>query len=275
MAKNKKITVQGAEISLLEKSNTDEDYISLTDIMKKFDDEFSIYSWMRNKNTVDFLGTWEQLNNPVFKGNEFVTFKNQAGANNFNLTPQKWIKATDAVGITVKAGRYGGGTFAHRDIAINFCYWLSPIFQLYLIKEFQRLKIEEAKEQHDSLEWNVKRMLSKVNYKIQSDAIRQNLIPANIKSSVKGAYYASEADLLNVALFGMTAKEWRNITQGDKKRGNLRDNASPAQLLVLANLETHNAEFIKDGLSQEERLHKLNEIAIYQMELLVKIDLKM
>lgn len=208
-----------------------------------------------------------------FKDNEFVTFKNEAGSNNFNLTPQKWIKATQAVGITVKPGRYGGGTFAHQDIAINFCYWLSPIFQLYLIKEFQRLKIEEAKAQQDSLEWNVKRMLSKINYRIQSDAIQRNLIPSNIKSSVKGAYYASEADLLNVALFGMTAKEWKNITQGDTQKGNLRDNASPEQLLVLANLETHNAEFIKDGLSQTERLEKLNEIAIYQMQLLVNMEL--
>ena len=270
MAKAKKIVVEGKEISLLSISKNQEEYISLTDIMKSFDDEYSIYSWMRNKNTVEFLGTWEQLYNPNFKPNEFVTFKNEAGSNSFNLTPQKWIKATDAVGMRVKAGRYGGGTFAHRDIAINFCYWLSPSFQLYLIKEFQRLKEIEAREKHDALEWNVKRFLSKVNYKIQADAIKNNLIPANIKSSVKGAYYASEADLLNVALFGMTAKEWKNINKG--RKGNLRENASPEQLLVLANLETHNAEFIKEGLTQEERLERLNEIAIHQMQLLVNVD---
>ena len=148
MAKKKTITVKGSEITLLPMSGSNEDdYISLTDIMKSFDDEFSIYSWMRNKNTVEFLGVWEQLHNPKFKGNEFVTFKNAAGSNNFNLTPKKWITATDAIGIKVKSGRYGGGTFAHRDIAINFCYWLSPPFQLYIVKEFQRLKEIEAKEQ--------------------------------------------------------------------------------------------------------------------------------
>ena len=270
MAKAKKIVVEGKEISLLSISKNQEEFISLTDIMKSFEDEYSIYSWMRNKNTVEFLGTWEQLYNPNFKGNEFVTFKNQAGSNSFNLTPKKWIKATDAIGMRIKAGRYGGGTFAHKDIAINFCYWLSPSFQLYLIKEFQRLKEIEAKEKQEALEWNVKRFLSKVNYKIQTDAIKNNLIPSHIKSSVKGAYYASEADLLNVALFGMTAKEWKNINNG--KKGNLRENASPEQLLVLANLETHNAEFIKEGLSQEERLERLNEIAIHQMELLVNVD---
>ena len=270
MAKAKKIVVEGKEISLLSISKNQEEFISLTDIMKSFEDEYSIYSWMRNKNTVEFLGTWEQLYNPNFKGNEFVTFKNQAGSNSFNLTPKKWIKATDAIGMRVKSGRYGGGTFAHKDIAINFCYWLSPSFQLYLIKEFQRLKEIEAKEKQEALEWNVKRFLSKVNYKIQTDAIKNNLIPSHIKSSVKGAYYASEADLLNVALFGMTAKEWKNINNG--KKGNLRENASPEQLLVLANLETHNAEFIKEGLSQEERLERLNEIAIHQMQLLVNVD---
>ncbi len=270
MAKAKKIVVEGKEISLLSISKNQEEFISLTDIMKSFEDEYSIYSWMRNKNTVEFLGTWEQLYNPNFKGNEFVTFKNQAGSNSFNLTPKKWIKATDAIGMRIKAGRYGGGTFAHKDIAINFCYWLSPSFQLYLIKEFQRLKEIEAKEKQEALEWNVKRFLSKVNYKIQTDAIKNNLIPSHIKSSVKGAYYASEADLLNVALFGMTAKEWKNINNG--KKGNLREHASPEQLLVLANLETHNAEFIKEGLSQEERLERLNEIAIHQMQLLVNVD---
>ena len=268
MAKSKTIKVKGHDITLFPKSK-EEDYISLTDIMKSFDDEFSIYSWMRNKNTVEFLGVWEQLHNPSFKGNEFVTFKNQAGSNNFNLTPKKWINATNALGLIVKSGRYGGGTFAHRDIAINFCYWLSPTFQLYLIKEFQRLKEIEADEQKEYLEWNLKRTLAKVNYKIHTSAIKNNLIPARIqdKSKEKGFIYASEADMLNMALFGLTAKEWR--LRNPKKKGNIRDFATGEQLLVLANLESHNAEFIKERLSQDERLDKLNEIAIYQMQVLV------
>ena len=268
MAKNKTIKVKETEITLLPQKGV-EDYISLTDIMKTFEDDFSIYSWMRNKNTVEFIGIWEQLHNPNFKGNEFVTFKNQAGSNNFNLTPKKWIDATDAIGIIVKSGRYGGGTFAHRDIAINFCYWLSPTFQLYLIKEFQRLKEVEAQAQKDALAWNLKRTLAKVNYRIHTDAIKTNLIPARISNNAKQSsfVYASEADLLNVALFGMTAKEWR--IANPKASGNIRDHATGEQLLVLANLESHNAEFIKQGLNQEERVHKLNEIAIYQMQVLV------
>jgi len=267
MARKKKtITVQGGEITLLPQKGID-DYISLTDIMKKFDDEFSIYSWLRNKNTVEFLGVWEQLHNPNFKPNEFVTFKNQAGSNNFNLTPKKWITATNAIGITVKSGRYGGGTFAHRDIAINFCYWLSPTFQLYLIKEFQRLKEIEAEAQKATLEWHIKRTLAKVNYRIHTDAVQQHLLPPRLNAKQRGIVYASEADLLNMALFGMTAKMWRS--QNPDKKGNIRDHATGEQLLVLSNLENLNAEFIKVGLDQEERLERLNEIAIYQMGVLV------
>jgi len=266
MSKKKTIEVQGTEITLLQQNNV-EDYISLTDIMKKFDDEFSIYSWMRNKNTVEFIGTWEQLHNPNFKGNEFVTFKNQAGSNNFNLTPKKWIKATEAIGIKVKSGRYGGGTFAHRDIAINFCYWLSPTFQLYLIKEFQRLKELEAKERIDSLEWDLKRTLSKINYNVHTDAIKKELIPPRIKKKA-GFIYASEADILNMAVFGTTAKTWR-LSNTDKK-GNIRDHATHEQLIVLANLEAVNAELIRLQLSQDERVSILNQAAIKQMESLLK-----
>lgn len=265
MAKKKTINVQGAEITLLPKQDT-EDYISLTDIMKKFDDEFSIYSWMRNRNTVEFLGVWEQLHNQDFKGDEFVTFKNEAGSNNFNLTPQKWIKATNAIGMSVKAGRYGGGTFAHRDIAINFCYWLSPTFQLYLIKEFQRLKEIEAQQAQEALEWNVKRVLTKMNYTVHTDAIKEQLIPPRI-TKTSGIIYAGEADVLNVAVFGTTAKMWR--MQNQELKGNIRDYASTEQLLVLANLEAVNAELIRMKLSQDERVEILNRAAISHMQSLL------
>ena len=266
MAK-KTILVQGNPITLLPRQNEDE-YISLTDIMKNFDNEFAIYSWLRNKNTVEFLGVWEQLHNENFKGNEFVRFKNEAGSNNFNLTPKKWIEETDAIGVIVKAGKYGGGTFAHRDIAINFCYWLSPTFQLYLIKEFQRLKEIETKEKQEALDWNVRRTLAKVNYAIHTDAVKNHLMPVKIQDTkFESVYYATEADVLNLALFGYTAKEWHDSNA--QVKGNLRDNATTEQLLVMANLESMNAEFIKMGFSKQERLTKLNDIAIYQMQLLV------
>jgi len=264
MAKqNKSINVQGGEISLLSKKGQD-DYISLTDIMKNFEDEFSIYSWMRNSNTVEFLGVWEQLHNPDFKPNEFVTFKNQAGSNSFNLTPKKWINATNAIGLTVKSGRYGGGTFAHKDIAVNFCYWLSPTFQLYLIKEFQRLKEIEEKEKYEALEWNIKRVLTKINYYVHTDAIKDELIPPRIeRSKTVGLVYAGEADILNMALFGITAEQWR--TQNQNLKGNIRDYATTEQLLVLANLEAINAELIRQGQNKENRIIRLNEAAISQM----------
>jgi len=265
---NKTILVQEKAITLLPQTGNEEDYISLTDIMKSFDDEYAIYSWMRNKNTVEFLGVWEQLHNLGFKGNEFVRFKNEAGANSFNLTPKKWIEATNALGIIIKSGRYGGGTFAHRDIAINFCYWLSPTFQLYLIKEFQRLKEAEAEQQKQSLEWNVRRILSKINYRIHADAVKKHLIPQKMQQTkLEGLYYASEADLLNLALFGMSAKEWRE--ENPTLKGNIRDHATAEQLLILANLENLNAEFIKMNWEKTARFDKLNDVAIYQMELLV------
>ena len=271
MAKSKTITVQGSTIKLTSKG--EEEYINLTDMARGFEGEAGEYirNWLRNGSTVQFLGVWEKVHNPDFNLVEFHQIKAELVDNRNLMSAKKWIARTNAIGLQATAGRYGG-TYAHNEIALQFAAWLSPEFHVYMVKEFKRLKFEELEQQKDSLEWNVKRLLSKVNFKIQNDAIKNNLIPANIKSSVKGAYYASEADLLNVALFGMTAKEWKNITQGEKQKGNLRDNATPAQLLVLANLETHNAEFIKEGLSQEERLERLNEIAIYQMQLLVNVD---
>lgn len=263
MAK-KKITVQGNEISLISSSDS-EDYISLTDIMKGFDDEFAIYSWMRNRNTVEFLGVWEQLHNDDFKGNEFVRFKEQAGLNNFNLTPKKWIDATGAVGIISKSGRYGG-TYAHQDIAVNFCYWLSPAFQLYLIREFQRLKEEESKQL--DTEWNLKRLMSRANHRVHTEAIRQHLIPGRLHySKVEGKYFASEVDLVNLALFGKTAREWRLINP--KKKGNMRDYATSEQLLVLSNLQSLNAKLLEWNCDQEQRFDILNKTAIEQMEILL------
>ena len=265
MSRKRTIVVNGKEITLLPRPNQ-EDYISLTDIMKSFDDEFAIYSWLRNRNTVEFIGVWEELHNPDFKGNEFVRFKSEVGLNTFNLTPKKWIEATNAIGMIVKSGRYSGGTFAHQDIAINFCYWLSPTFQLYLIKEFQRLKEEEAERQ--SLEWNVRRIMSKANYRIHTEAVREHLIPPRLQyTKMEGLYFANEADVLNMALFGMTAKEWRQ--QNPEAKGNIRDNATAEQLLVLSNLQSLNAKLMKWDCDQEQRLQILNEAAIEEMQILV------
>ena len=264
MSKDKKSTieVQGTAISIL--SQNEEDFISLTDMTRKFGDETVIYSWMRNRNTVEFIGIWEQIHNPDFKGIEFETFKTQAGLNSFSLTPRKWIEATAAIGIRSKAGRYGGGTYAHKDIAFEFGSWLSPEFKLYLIKEFQRLKDDENRRL--SLAWNLNRTLSKLNYRIHTDAIKAHIIPATVTPAQAAVVYASEADLLNVALFGQTARQWREANP--KLEGNLREYASVEQLLVLANIEGMNAEFIHMGLPQSERLKRLNEIAIRQMQTL-------
>ena len=255
-----KVNVLGTEIAYYQKN--EEDYISLTDMVKYFGDDTMIYSWMRNRNTLEFIGIWEELHNPNFNSNEFVTFKSQAGLNSFNLTPRKWIEATNAIGILSKSGRYGGGTFAHRDIAFEFASWISPQFKLYLIKEFQRLKDEERKQ----LGWDIRRNLAKINYRIHTGAIKENLIPAELSKQQINSIYASEADVLNMALFGKTAKEWRD-TNPDKK-GNIRDYADICQLVCLSNLENLNAHFINDGLPQYERLVKLNKIAIQQMKLL-------
>lgn len=220
---------------------------------------------MRNRNTVEFLGIWELLYNEDFKGNEFETFKKEAGLNNFNLTPRKWIEATNAIGIVSKSGRYGGGTFAHKDIAFEFGSWLSAEFKLYLIKEFQLLKDKENTRQQ--LDWNLQRTLSKINYRIHMDAVKETLIPPVVSPQQAGYIYASEADLLNVALFGKTAAEWRKENPG--KPGNLRDEATLEQLVVLTNLESINSVFLRQELSQSERLKKLNEIAISQMQSLI------
>lgn len=265
MAKDKKTTinVQGTEIIII--SQNENDFISLTNMANKFGGDDLIYSWMRNRNTLEFLGIWEQLHNPVFKGGEFETFKKEAGLNSFHLTPKKWIEATNAIGIQSKAGRYGGGTYAHKDLAFEFGSWLSPEFKLYLIKEFQRLKDDENNRL--SLEWNLTRTLSKINYRIHTDAIKEHIIPQSITKEQANFIYANEADALNVALFGKTAKQWRD--ENTSLEGNIRDYASIEQLLVLANIESMNAEFIRMELPQSERLIKLNQIAITQLKSLM------
>jgi KilA-N domain len=263
LAVSKIIIVKDQPITIIEVNK--QDYISLTDMVRSFGDDTMIYSWMRNRNTIEFLGIWEQLYNTGFKGNEFVTFKMQAGLNNFNLTPRKWIEATNAIGIISKAGRYGGGTYAHKDIAFEFGTWLSAEFKLYLIKEFQRLKDEENSSK--KLEWNLQRTLSKINYRIHTDAIKEELLPPTLTKEQKNIIYASEADVLNMALFGQTAATWR--TNNKDKEGNIRDNATLEQLVVLTNLESINAVLIRQSLPQPKRLQKLNEIAISQMRSLL------
>ena len=262
MAKEKKstINVQGTAITILRQK--EDDFISLTDMANKFGGDDLIYNWMRNRNTVEFLGIWEQIHNPGFKGVEFDTFKKEAGLNSFRLTPKKWVEATAAIGIQSRAGRYGGGTYAHKDLAFEFGSWLSPEFKMYLIKEFQRLKEDE--NQRLSLAWNLNRTLAKINYRIHTDAIKENIIPPNITKEQEQHIYANEADVLNVAMFGKTALQWRK--ENPKKEGNIRDYSSLSQLLVLANMESMNAEFIRMNLPQGERLKKLNTIAITQLK---------
>lgn len=263
MAKNKIINVQGAKITIIQYH--DADYLSLTDMIKSFGDESIIYNWLRNRNTIEFLGIWEQINNPDFKPVEFERFKKQAGLNSFTLSPKKWVESTNAVGVVSKSGRYGGGTFAHRDIAFEFGSWLSAEFKLYLIKEFQRLKDDESNRL--KLEWSFQRTLAKVNYRIHTDAIKEKLIPPALSKSQIHFLYANEADMLNVALFGMTAKEWRN--QNPEIEGNIREQATIEQLVVLSNLESINAIFIHQGLNQSQRLQELNKIAVSQMRSLL------
>jgi len=242
-----------------------DDYISLTDIAKyrnADDPRFVIQNWMRTRFTVEFLGIWEQLNNPDFNRVEFEAVKNESGSNSFVMTPTKWVSLTGAIGIVSKAGRYGG-TYAHKDIAFEFASWVSVEFKLYLIKEFQRLKEAEAQ----LLGWDIRRNLTKINYRIHTDAIKANLIPPELSAQQINLIYASEADLLNMALFGKTAKQWRDENPGNK--GNIRDEANAAQLVCLANLETLNAHFIHQELAQGERLKLLNQTAIQQMRLLL------
>ena len=263
-AKKSTIEVKGTAVTVL--SQASDDYISLTDIAKHKEPNLSdhvIQNWMRNRNTIEFLGIWEALNNSDFKPLEFEGFKNRAGLNSFVLTPRQWIDATQAIGLVSKAGRYGG-TYAHKDIAFEFASWVSVEFKLYLIKEFQRLKEDENRRL--SLAWNLNRTLSKLNYRIHTDAIQAHLIPAAVTPAQAAITYASEADLLNVALFGQTAKQWRDANP--KAEGNMREYATIEQLLVLANIESMNAELIHMGLPQGERLKRLNEIAIRQMQVL-------
>ena len=245
----------------------DEDYISITDMLKSKDGDFFVSDWLRNRNTIEFLGIWEELHNPNFNYGEFAIIKSQAGLNSYKISVKEWTEKTNAIGIISKAGRYGG-TYAHKDIAFEFGMWISPKFKLLLIKEFERLKAEEQKQ----LGWNAKRELSKINYRIHTDAIKKNLIPKELTKEQLNYIYAEEADVLNMALFGMTAKSWRNDNQD--KEGNIRGYASIDELICLANLENLNSVFINDGLSQAERLKRLNVIAISQMKILSESNFK-
>ena len=266
MAKNKTINVKGTEIIILSDGNKDE-YISLTDIARYRDAERSDYilqNWLRNRSTIEFVGLWEQFNNPNFNSIEFDGIKNLAGSNSFSLTPKRWIESTNAIGIVSKTGKYGG-TFAHRDIAFEFATWISAEFKFYFIKEFQRLKSDE--NERLNLSWNLQRTLARVNYTIHTDAIKENLIPKELTKQQIGYVYANEADMLNVALFGITAKEWRDANPNAE--GNVRDAANIEQLVVLSNMESINALLIHQGVEQAMRLKQLNSTAITQMKSLV------
>jgi len=263
MAKKDKITVQGAEITVISEKN--KDYISLTDMASPFKEGSGLIGkWITTKHTLEYLGIWEKINNPYFNYPEFGVIEQEAGRNRFIMSAGQWVERTQAIGMLVKAGRYGG-TYAHKDIAFNFAMWLSPEFQIYLVNEFQRLKEDE--NQRLSLEWNFQRTLSKVNYKIHTSAISQNLIPKTLTKAQINYVYASEADLLNVALFGMTAKEWRD--QNPNEKGNMRDYATLEQLVVLSNMESINALLIQQKFTQAERLQQLNNTAITQMQTLL------
>jgi len=262
MTKNKIIVVKGTEITISKQGT--EDFISLTDMLKAKDGDFFISDWLRNRNTVEFLGIWESVYNPTFNYGEFAIIKSQAGLNNYKISAKEWAEKTNAIGLKATAGRYGG-TYAHPDIAFEFGMWISAEFKIYLIKEFQRLKEDE--NDRLKLEWNLQRTLAKVNYHIHTDAIKQNLIPATLSKDKINFVYANEADMLNVALFSMTAKEWRD--KNPKAEGNIRDEASIEQLVVLSNMESINAVLIHQGLLQSERLILLNKTAIQQMNSLV------
>ncbi len=258
----KKINVLGTEISYYQ--HNEDDFICLTDMIKNIENGLVlIEKWLRNKNTIEFLGVWEEIYNPHFNSPEFEGIKNQAGLNRFTLSVKQWSEKTNSVGIVAKAGRYGG-TYAHKDIAFEFASWISPQFKLYLIKEFQRLKESEKKQ----LGWDIRRNLAKINYRIHTDAIKENLVPKEITKEQTNQIYASEADVLNAALFGMTAKEWQDSNKN--KTGNIRDYANVSQLVCLSNLENLNALLINDGFAQDKRLTKLNKTAIQQMKLLTE-----
>ncbi len=258
-----KITVQNTDISVVKYN--EEDYISLTDMARSQLQEHIIFRWLSLKSTIEYLGEWEMLYNPDFNCTEFGTIKNAAGSNNFVLSVKTWIERTGAIGIRSKAGRYGG-TYAYRDIAYHFGMWISPKFQLLLVKEYQRLKTEEQR----LLGWSAKRELSKINYRIHTDAIKQNLIPMEVTPMQASIIYANEADVLNVAMFGMTAKQWREANP--ELKGNIRDYATINELICLSNMENLNAVFIEQNMTQRERLVKLNQIAIHQMSILESGD---
>ncbi|NLW31136.1 MAG: KilA-N domain-containing protein [Fibrobacter sp.] len=263
-----KMDVKGHEITVV--AMQDEDYISLTDMARHKNQESTgivITHWMSTRYTIEFMGVWERLNNPGFNVTEFSNIRNESGSNGFVLSSRNWIEKTNAIGIVAKTGRYGG-TYAHKDIAFEFASWISVEFKLYLIKEFQRLKEEEQKQ----LGWDIKRNLAKINYRIHTDAIKENLIPPELTKAQINLVYATEADVLNMALFGMTAKQWRDANPGQK--GNIRDYADVNQLVCLSNMENLNALFINEGVSQPERLAKLNKIAIQQMRLLTEKPLQ-
>jgi len=263
MSKNRKIQVEGKEITIL--LDKEQEYISLTDMLKAKDGDFFISDWLRNRNTVEYLGIWESVYNPNFNYGEFAIIKSQAGLNSYKLSVREWVEKTNAIGLKAAAGRYGG-TYAHPDIAFEFGMWISPQFKIYLIKEFQRLKADESSRLH--LEWNLQRTISKINYRIHTDAIKENLIPKEITRQQASLVYANEADLLNVALFGITAKEWRDANTD--KGGNIRDYATLEQLVVLSNMEGINALLIGQCMPQSERLVQLNRVAIAQMKSLVE-----
>ena len=258
-----KFTVKDTEITVVKIK--DEDYLCLTDMLKAKDGDFFITDWLRNRNTLEYIGIWEKVYNPNFNYGEFAIIKSQAGLNSFKISVKEFVEKTNAISIQAKAGRYGG-TYAHKDIAFEFAMWISPEFKIYIVKEFQRLKEEEQK----LLGWSAKRELAKINYRIHTDAIKQNLIPQELTPAQKSFVYADEADMLNVAMFGMTAKQWREANQDLK--GNIRDYATINQLICLSNMENLNAVFINDGLPQSERLEKLNKIAIQQMRVLENIE---
>ncbi len=259
MTKKRTLSVKGIDVRVV--GVDDADYISLTDMLKAKDGDFFISDWLRNRNTVEYLGIWERIHNPNFNYGEFATIRSQAGLNSYKISVKDWVENTNAIGLRATAGRYGG-TYAHKDIAFEFGMWISAEFKIYLIKEFQRLKEQEQKQ----LGWSVKRELASINYRIHTDAIKQNLIPPALSKKQTTFIYASEADVLNMALFGLTAKEWRE--QNTDKTGNMRDYATVAQLICLSNLENLNAMLIANGESQSVRLKKLNRIAINQMKIL-------
>ncbi|MCR9286522.1 MAG: KilA-N domain-containing protein [Bacteroidetes bacterium] len=261
----KKIHIDGTEIRLVGQNNTQE-YIAISDIAKNFGEpRIVIANWLRARSTIKFLGTWERLNNTQFDLKNFESLLYESADNSFTITPEKWVEKTVAIGIKNKTGR-NGGTFAHQDLALGFCYWISPEFQLYLIREFQRLKEDEAERL--STDWNIKRIMSKANYRIHTEAVREHLIPPKLQyTKMEGFYFASEADVINLALFGLTAKQWR--LQNPDKKGNMRDHATPEQLLVLSNLQSLNAKLMKWGCDEEQRLQILNESAIEEMNILL------